>query len=238
MPTCLTAPQVAAVSKIYGGATQSAHRRANLRRLAAWERSFRWFADRWMVRLLRRPKGAGAHGFLAALGLQRSQLGSGARSTSIATWLTPIKNGRRERERHQSQTVQSARRQTGDVSRLGRPGGAAGGWRPLLHAGGEGHGRSGKTKDFFRLFMAPGMGHCGGGPGPNTFDAMGALDKWVAQGTAPEKIVASHSTNGNVDRTRPLCPYPQVARWKGSGSTDDAANFTCVSPTPRPARAD
>ena len=95
-----------------------------------------------------------------------------------------------------------------------------------------------KTKDFFRLFMAPGMGHCGGGPGPNTFDAVGALDKWVAQGTAPEKIVASHSTNGNVDRTRPLCPYPQVARWKGSGSTDEAANFTCVSPTPRPAHAD
>ena len=95
-----------------------------------------------------------------------------------------------------------------------------------------------KTKDFFRLFMAPGMGHCGGGPGPNIFDAVSALDKWVAQGSAPEKIIASHSTNDAVDRTRPLCPYPQVARWKGSLSSDDAANFTCVSPSPRPARAD
>ena len=49
-----------------------------------------------------------------------------------------------------------------------------------------------KTTDFFRLFMVPGMGHCGGGPGPNTFDAVSALDKWVAHGSAPEKIVASH----------------------------------------------
>jgi feruloyl esterase len=95
-----------------------------------------------------------------------------------------------------------------------------------------------KTKDFFRLFMAPGMAHCGGGPGPNTFDAVAALDKWVTQGSAPEKIIASHATNGAVDRTRPLCPYPQVARWKGFGSSDDAANFSCVSPTSKPVRAD
>jgi tannase/feruloyl esterase len=95
-----------------------------------------------------------------------------------------------------------------------------------------------KTKDFFRLFMAPGMAHCAGGPGPNTFDAVTALDKWVTAGAAPEKIIASHSTNGAVDRTRPLCPYPQVARWKGTGSTDDAANFSCVSPAAKPAHAD
>ncbi|HLX42041.1 MAG TPA: tannase/feruloyl esterase family alpha/beta hydrolase [Bryobacteraceae bacterium] len=85
-----------------------------------------------------------------------------------------------------------------------------------------------KTTDFFRLFMVPGMAHCAGGPGPNTFDAVGALDQWVATGKAPEKIIASHLTNGATDRTRPLCPYPQVARWKGSGSSDDAANFACV----------
>jgi hypothetical protein len=69
-----------------------------------------------------------------------------------------------------------------------------------------------KTTDFFRLFMVPGMGHCGGGPGPNTFDALGALDQWVEHGKAPEKIIASHIANGVTDRTRPLCPYPQVAR--------------------------
>ncbi len=91
-----------------------------------------------------------------------------------------------------------------------------------------------KTADFFRLFMVPGMAHCAGGQGPNTFDALGALDQWVSQGKPPEKIIASHAVNGTVDRTRPLCPYPQVARWKGTGSTDDAANFACVNPAARP----
>ena len=84
------------------------------------------------------------------------------------------------------------------------------------------------TSDFFRLFMVPGMGHCGGGPGPNTFDAVAALDQWVDQGKAPEKIVASHLANGVADRTRPLCPYPQIAKWTGAGSIDDAANFVCT----------
>src|SRR5262249_29219354 len=89
-----------------------------------------------------------------------------------------------------------------------------------------------KTKDFFRLFMAPGMGHCSGGPGPNQFDALGALEQWVEKGVAPDKLIASHVTNGQVDRTRPLCPDPQVARWKGTGSSDEAANFSCVAPEP------
>ncbi len=84
-----------------------------------------------------------------------------------------------------------------------------------------------QTDEFFRLFMAPGMNHCGGGPGPNNFDALTALEQWVEQGQAPEKIIASHSTNGVVDRTRPLCPYPQVAQYTGTGSTDDAENFMC-----------
>ena len=90
------------------------------------------------------------------------------------------------------------------------------------------------TRDFYRLFMAPGMGHCAGGPGPNQFDALGALEQWVEKGLAPATMVATHSTSGKVDRTRPLCPYPQVARYKGMGSIDEAANFSCVSPTPRP----
>jgi feruloyl esterase len=81
-----------------------------------------------------------------------------------------------------------------------------------------------------RLFLAPGMGHCGGGEGPNTFDKIGPLEKWVEQGIAPSLLHASHSTNGKVDRTRPLCPYPQVAKYKGSGSIDDAANFECRVP--------
>ena len=87
-----------------------------------------------------------------------------------------------------------------------------------------------KIVDEMRLFMVPGMGHCGGGEGPNTFDMVTAMEQWVEQGKAPEQIIASHSQNGTVDRTRPLCPHPQVARYKGSGSIDGAANFSCAAP--------
>ena len=79
----------------------------------------------------------------------------------------------------------------------------------------------------YRLFMAPGMGHCAGGEGPNTFDMVGALERWVEQGRAPDQIMAVHSTNGRVDRTRPLCPYPQIAAYNGTGSVDEASSFTC-----------
>ena len=94
-----------------------------------------------------------------------------------------------------------------------------------------------KTREFYRFFIAPGMGHCSGGPGPNQFDHLTALEQWVEKGVAPDKMIATHSTGGKVDRTRPLCLYPQVARWKGTGSTDDAANFACVAePASAPAR--
>ena len=79
----------------------------------------------------------------------------------------------------------------------------------------------------YRLFMVPGMGHCGGGDGVNTFDMLAALEQWVEHGQAPERIVASHATEGRIDRTRPLCPYPQVAVYNGSGSTDAAESFAC-----------
>jgi len=75
------------------------------------------------------------------------------------------------------------------------------------------------------------MGHCGGREGPNTFGMMTALELWKEQGKTPTRIVASHRTAGKVDRTRPLCPYPQVAKYKGSGSIDDEGNFTCESPS-------
>jgi len=80
----------------------------------------------------------------------------------------------------------------------------------------------------YRLFVAPGMGHCNGGEGPSEFDKVVLMEQWVEQGKAPDQIVASHRTEGKVDRTRPLCPYPQVARYKGTGSIDEAANFSCV----------
>jgi feruloyl esterase len=82
-----------------------------------------------------------------------------------------------------------------------------------------------------QLYMVPGMNHCQGGPGTDTFDKMGAVEQWLHTGTAPDRIPASHLTNGVVDRTRPLCPFGQVAKWNGSGSADDAANFACVAET-------
>jgi feruloyl esterase len=86
------------------------------------------------------------------------------------------------------------------------------------------------TPQFARLFMVPGMNHCGGGPGPNHFDKLTALEEWVEDGIAPDRIVAFHSTDGEIDRTRPLCPYPQVAVYSGKGSTNSAANFACKLP--------
>ena len=88
-----------------------------------------------------------------------------------------------------------------------------------------------KTKSFARLFMAPGMGHCRGGVGPDQFDALGALEAWVERGQAPERIVASRPARGELPAmSRPLCPYPAVARWTGQGSPNEAANFTCRAP--------
>jgi feruloyl esterase len=104
-----------------------------------------------------------------------------------------------------------------------------------------------QANGFIRLFMAPGMQHCAGGPGPDSFGQMVnkaqsdpqhdltlALERWVEQGVAPEQVIATkrQGANAAAARTRPLCPYPQVARYKGSGSTDDAANFSCVTETP------
>jgi feruloyl esterase len=89
------------------------------------------------------------------------------------------------------------------------------------------------TRAFARLFMVPGMLHCAGGPGPNTFDMVTALEDWVEKGVAPGRIIASHATRGVVDRTRPLCPYPEVAVYQGRGSTDQAENFACRRPPAR-----
>jgi len=84
-----------------------------------------------------------------------------------------------------------------------------------------------KVNASYRLFMVPGMAHCGGGEGPNTFDMVSALERWVERGSAPDQIIATHSANGKPDRTRPLCPYPEIAAYKSTGSLDDAASFTC-----------
>jgi len=86
------------------------------------------------------------------------------------------------------------------------------------------------TNDFYRLFMVPGMFHCGGGVGTGVFDTATPLVKWAEANTAPERIEASRVVAGKAVRTRPLCVYPQVARYKGAGSIDESANFACVKP--------
>src|SRR5438093_3652448 len=86
------------------------------------------------------------------------------------------------------------------------------------------------TRDFLRLFMVPGMFHCRGGIGTDRFDAMTTLINWVEGGTTPDSIPAARVEQDQVKRTRPLCPYPRVARYKGSGSIDDAASFACADP--------
>jgi feruloyl esterase len=86
------------------------------------------------------------------------------------------------------------------------------------------------TSDWARLFMVPGMGHCSGGEGPDSFDKIAAMEQWVEHGNAPARIVATHRTAGRADRTRPLCAYPQIARYKGVGSIDEEASFSCALP--------
>ena len=103
----------------------------------------------------------------------------------------------------------------------------------------------GSVLDFYRLFMVPGMAHCGGGIGPNSFgnsgnrfsgdpdrDVISALEKWVEKGVAPERLIGTGNVSGDPARTltRPLCPFPQVARYNGSGDPSQATSFTCAVP--------
>jgi feruloyl esterase len=100
-----------------------------------------------------------------------------------------------------------------------------------------------KAREFFRLFMVPGMYHCAGGPGPDSFgnhgnppvidarhDVLMALERWVEQGAAPEQLIASKVVDSRVQRTRPLCPYPQRARYDGKGDPNQAQSFSCAAP--------
>jgi feruloyl esterase len=86
-----------------------------------------------------------------------------------------------------------------------------------------------ETDKFYRLFMIPGMSHCAGGPGLTGFNGLDSLVKWVEQGIAPESVIVKGKPGG-VDVQRPVCPYPQAAKYKGSGPTDDAASFVCAEP--------
>jgi tannase/feruloyl esterase len=87
------------------------------------------------------------------------------------------------------------------------------------------------VRDNYRLYMVPGMAHCRGGEGTDVFDMMSELERWVEQGRPPNRIVASRAASGGQPRrTRPLCPYPETARYSGAGSTDEESNFICSLP--------
>jgi feruloyl esterase len=108
---------------------------------------------------------------------------------------------------------------------------------PLIYPGGsidyykhviEQMGGAAKTAEFMRFFLAPGVGHCGGGVGPAPTGQLAAVIDWVESGKAPEALTAiRRDSTGTVTRSRPLCRFPSSARYKGQGSTDDAANFAC-----------
>jgi len=87
------------------------------------------------------------------------------------------------------------------------------------------------TDRFLRFYMVPGMFHCGGGVGTALFDTFGAVIGWVERGKAPGRMAGARVENGKTVRTRPLCPYPEEARYKGKGSTDDQENFVCAAPS-------
>jgi feruloyl esterase len=126
-----------------------------------------------------------------------------------------------------------------DISAYVRQGGKlilSGGWNNALVPAGavvDYYGRVAaaigrdNTRLGVRLYMVPGMIECNGGPGTDTFDMLGVMRRWVEQGQAPNEVVASRVEHGKVVRTRPLCPYPTAATYKGTGSTDAAKNFVC-----------
>ena len=89
------------------------------------------------------------------------------------------------------------------------------------------------VEDFYRLFMVPGMYHCGGGLGVSQADYLGALMKWVEAGEAPDRLVAARVVGGNTEMTRPLCPYPQIAQYDGSGDPNAEGSFACADPPAR-----
>jgi feruloyl esterase len=88
-----------------------------------------------------------------------------------------------------------------------------------------------EMQGFYRLFMVPGMAHCAGGPGLNELDGVESLELWVEKGIAPGKILAKRVENEVTTMTRPVCPYPQIARFNGTGDSNDAASFSCSDPT-------
>jgi feruloyl esterase len=89
---------------------------------------------------------------------------------------------------------------------------------------------NGQAANQIRLFMAPGVQHCGGGEGASQVDFLSVIEDWVEHGKAPDRVTANRRLEGGGTRSRPLCPYPQIATYTGQGSSDEAGSFVCKTP--------
>ena len=220
---CLTAPQVEAVRKIYAGPTNP---RTNER---VWSPLYRGSELDWSF-FVDAPNPVG----IATTTLRDAILKD--RAWDYRT--SPVDFDRHVALADRSD-IARASASNPDISAYVRRGGKlilSGGWNNALVPAGAvldyynrveaTIGRE-KTRRSVRLYMVPGMIECNGGPGTDTFDMLGVMRRWVERGQAPNAVIASRVEHGHVVRTRPLCPSPQVATYKGKGSTDDAKNFIC-----------
>ena len=222
-PNCLTTPQVEAVRKIYAGPTNPGRTRRSGRRSIA--------AASWT--------GVSSSTHRSPIGIATSTLRDAILKDPTWDYRTTPVDFDRDVALADRSDIARVNASNPDISAYVRQGGKlilSGGWNNALVPAGAvldyynsveaTIGRE-NTRRAVRLYMVPGMIECNGGPGTDTFDMLGVMRRWVERGQAPNEVIASRVEHGKVVRTRPLCPYPQVATYQGKGSTDDARNFAC-----------
>jgi len=222
-PDCLSAPQVDAVRKIYAGPTNP---RTGER---VWSPLYRGSELDWSF-FTEAPSPIGI-----ATGVLRDAI---LKDPGWDYRTSPIDFDRHVALADRSD-IARVNASNPDISAYVRRGGKlilSGGWNNALVPAGAvldyyqrleaAIGRQ-NTDRAVRLYMVPGMIECNGGPGTDTFDMLAVMRRWVERDLAPREVLASRVERGKVVRTRPLCPYPQAATYRGRGSTDDAASFSC-----------
>ena len=222
-PNCLTTPQVEAVRKIYAGPTNP---RTNEK---IWSPLYRGSELDWNF-FIDTP---------GPVGIATATLRDAVLKDPAWDYRTSPVDFDRHVALADRSDIARASASNPDISAYVRQGGKlilSGGWNNALVPAGAvldyynnveaTIGRE-NTRRSVRLYMVPGMIECNGGPGTDTFDMLGVMRRWVERGQAPNEVIASRVEHGKVVRTRPLCPYPQVATYKGKGSTDEASNFVC-----------
>jgi feruloyl esterase len=219
-PDCLTAPQVEAARKIYAGPTNP---RTNAK---VWPPLYRGSELDWSF-FADSPAPIGI-----ATGALRMILGDPSWDYQMIDFDKHVALA----DRSDIARVSASNADIADYVRRGGKLILSGGWNNALVPAGavvDYYDRvratigPQNTQRAVRLYMVPGMIECNGGPGTDTFDMLGVMRRWVEGGQAPDEVIASRVEHGTIVRTRPLCPYPQVATYKGSGSTDEAKNFMC-----------